>query len=291
MSHLSVLISGDEGEVDEVRALQLLADRGGDTITSRPLAILFGFSSHSRPSGRFVRLQARGLVDDRRSALQRVAAPVLAARRPPSTEEACDVPPSRYSPRPRGWSTAPASPRRAPRHARWLLWLDNHDQRRYRFEKRIVPVILALALLVPSAALAQSPSSVVRPVARAASFDKTNFVFDVGTASFAIHRYIYAPYQKDHIKGLKAKIKAAVAAAFAINRLKAACSIAQSGNSKLLKSIVRPLNAPTGQLATISSEVKRGDTSAVPSANNSLSALSGAAKGAGVPFKDVPASV
>lgn len=34
---LNVLVSGDEGEVNEVRALQLLADRGGDTITSRPL--------------------------------------------------------------------------------------------------------------------------------------------------------------------------------------------------------------------------------------------------------------
>src|SRR3954452_1846115 len=48
-SILNVLISGDEAEVNEVRALQLLADRGGNrTTSSRHLAALYGFSSHSR---------------------------------------------------------------------------------------------------------------------------------------------------------------------------------------------------------------------------------------------------
>jgi hypothetical protein len=62
---LNVLANGDEGEVNEVRALQLLADRGGSTITSRPLAVLYGFSSHSRVRPALVRLQRRGLVDER----------------------------------------------------------------------------------------------------------------------------------------------------------------------------------------------------------------------------------
>jgi hypothetical protein len=64
-SVLNVLMSGDEGEINEVRALQLLADRGGRTITSRPLAALYGFSSHSRVRPALVRLQGRGLVDER----------------------------------------------------------------------------------------------------------------------------------------------------------------------------------------------------------------------------------
>jgi hypothetical protein len=64
-SVLNVLVSGDEGEVNEVRALQLLADRGGGTVTSRPLATLYGFSSHSRVRPALVRLQGRGLVDER----------------------------------------------------------------------------------------------------------------------------------------------------------------------------------------------------------------------------------
>jgi hypothetical protein len=58
-------MSGDDGEVNEVRALQLLADRGGESVTSRPLATLYGFSSHSRVPSALARLQRRGLVDQR----------------------------------------------------------------------------------------------------------------------------------------------------------------------------------------------------------------------------------
>lgn len=64
-SVLNVLMSGDEAEVNEVRALQLLADRGGDTVTSRPVAKRYGFSSHSRVRPALARLQGRGLVDQR----------------------------------------------------------------------------------------------------------------------------------------------------------------------------------------------------------------------------------
>ncbi len=62
---LNVVASGDESEVNEVRALQLLADRGGSTITSRTTATLYGFSSHSRVRPSLVRLQRRGVVDER----------------------------------------------------------------------------------------------------------------------------------------------------------------------------------------------------------------------------------
>lgn len=64
-SVLNVLMSGDEAEVNEVRALQLLADRGGENVTSRPAAARYGFSSHSRVRPALVRLQGRGLVDVR----------------------------------------------------------------------------------------------------------------------------------------------------------------------------------------------------------------------------------
>jgi hypothetical protein len=62
---LNVLMSGDESEVNEVRALQLLADRGGATVTSRTLAGLYGFSSHSRVPPALERLERRGLVERR----------------------------------------------------------------------------------------------------------------------------------------------------------------------------------------------------------------------------------
>jgi hypothetical protein len=62
---LNTLMSGDESEVNEVRALQLLADRGGDNVTSRPIVTRYGFSSHSRVPTSLARLQRRGLVDQR----------------------------------------------------------------------------------------------------------------------------------------------------------------------------------------------------------------------------------
>jgi hypothetical protein len=62
-SVLNVLMNGDEGEINEVRGLQLLADRGGTNITSRPVAARYGFSSHSRVRPALERLQGRGLVD------------------------------------------------------------------------------------------------------------------------------------------------------------------------------------------------------------------------------------
>ena len=62
---LNLLMSGDEAEINEVRALQMLADRGGDTVTSRPVVSRYGFSSASRVRPTLERLRRRGLVDDR----------------------------------------------------------------------------------------------------------------------------------------------------------------------------------------------------------------------------------
>jgi energy-coupling factor transporter ATP-binding protein EcfA2 len=61
---INVLMSGDDSEVNEVRALQLLADHGGTrTLGSRRLASLYGFSSHSRMRPAVERLEGRGLVE------------------------------------------------------------------------------------------------------------------------------------------------------------------------------------------------------------------------------------
>jgi hypothetical protein len=62
---LNVLMSGDEAGVNEVRALQLLADRGGEIVTSRPVVTRYGFSSASRVRPTLERLRRRGLIDER----------------------------------------------------------------------------------------------------------------------------------------------------------------------------------------------------------------------------------
>jgi hypothetical protein len=59
------ILTGDEGEVNEVRALQMLADRGGHGVTSRPLLTRYGFASASRVRPALERLRRRRLVDQR----------------------------------------------------------------------------------------------------------------------------------------------------------------------------------------------------------------------------------
>ena len=88
-SVLNVLVSGDEGEVNEVRALQLLADRGGrhrhQPTAGHPLRLLqpLARAPGARASaGPRARRRARRHLVHRRSALQRVAAPLVAAGRP-----------------------------------------------------------------------------------------------------------------------------------------------------------------------------------------------------------------
>lgn len=64
-SVLNLLANGDTGEVNEVRALHLLADRGGRNVSGRGNFQLYGFSSHSRVLPAIKRLADRGLVDER----------------------------------------------------------------------------------------------------------------------------------------------------------------------------------------------------------------------------------
>lgn len=72
-----ILMSGDDGEVNEVnevRAVQLLADRRGDNVTSRPTATRYGFSSHSRVQPALERLRR---IADRRDGSWYIANPLF----------------------------------------------------------------------------------------------------------------------------------------------------------------------------------------------------------------------
>ena len=60
-----MLANGDESETNELRALNLLADRGGATVASRDLATRYGFTSHTMVQGALQRLRRRGLVEQR----------------------------------------------------------------------------------------------------------------------------------------------------------------------------------------------------------------------------------
>jgi molybdopterin-guanine dinucleotide biosynthesis protein len=62
---LDVLANGGEAEANEHRALFLIADRGGEKLTSRHLVGLYGFTSHARIPDAVDRLKRRGLIEDR----------------------------------------------------------------------------------------------------------------------------------------------------------------------------------------------------------------------------------
>jgi molybdopterin-guanine dinucleotide biosynthesis protein len=75
---VSLLGSGGEPEVNEERALFLLAERGGGSPTSREHVGLYGFTNHTMIIPAFERLRRRGLVEQRRGTW-RIVDPLFAA--------------------------------------------------------------------------------------------------------------------------------------------------------------------------------------------------------------------
>jgi hypothetical protein len=59
---MQILGAGDEGQANELRALFLLADRGGATLTSRANVALYGFTNASLILPAVERLRRRGLT-------------------------------------------------------------------------------------------------------------------------------------------------------------------------------------------------------------------------------------
>jgi hypothetical protein len=120
---------------------------------------------------------------------------------------------------------------------------------------------------------------------------KTKFVLHAGLAFGAFHRYIYKPFKAGKLgggllKNKKAKLKAALAAAFAYHEVKIALKDARS--SKLLSKALAPLLALQTKLSSMRSGLKRGDTSQVNSANAAAGQANSASSAAGQPIADQP---
>ncbi len=120
-------------------------------------------------------------------------------------------------------------------------------------------------------------------------FAKTKFALDAGLAFGAFHRYIYKPYKAGKLGGglfhnKKAKLKAALAAGFAYNRVKAALRAARG--SKILSKALAPLLALQTKLGSLRGGLKRGNTSGVETANADASQAGSASTAAGQPIQD-----
>jgi len=174
--------------------------------------------------------------------------------------------------------------------------------------------ILAVSLLVTLVALAgcgssgSSSSSSGSPGAGGAaqtsgaghtSLAKTKFVFHVGLAFGAFHRYIYKPLKNHSFTGAgglrKASIliKGALAAAFTYHELKLAAHDAQS--SPTLRKLVSPLTALATRIQGLGPGIRRGQASSseVDGANSQISTIGSQSKQAGQPIneRNPPASL
>jgi hypothetical protein len=153
-------------------------------------------------------------------------------------------------------------------------------------------LILVLAVAVAGCGSSHSSSSSSgATTAPHTSLAKTKFVLHAGLAFGAFHRYIYKPFRAGKLSGgllhgAGAKIKAALAAAFAFHEVRLALDDARS--SKLLSRVLSPLLALQTKLSSMESGLRHGDTSQVSAANAAADSAGSAARAAGQPISDQP---
>ncbi|MFG2632711.1 hypothetical protein ACGFX8_01730 [Streptomyces sp. NPDC048362] len=120
-------------------------------------------------------------------------------------------------------------------------------------------------------------------------FAKTRFVVNAGLAAGATYHWIVKPWKAGKFKkgahGRKrALVKAALAGAFAYNRLKAAQRNAKG--DPLLSKALAPLTAGIASLKDLPAKLRKGDGNAANSFDNVINQVKDAGKSAGAPVKD-----
>jgi hypothetical protein len=142
---------------------------------------------------------------------------------------------------------------------------------------------------------ATAANAAARPTATSSAqkqkFAKTKFVANAGLAAGATYQWIVKPYKKGKFKkgasGRKfALVKAAVAGAFAYNRLKAASKNAK-GDPTLSKAVA-PLSAGIAALKDLPSKLRKGKStdSVVGDFDDIINQVKDAGKGAGAKVTD-----
>ncbi|GGV61143.1 MULTISPECIES: hypothetical protein [Streptomyces] len=120
-------------------------------------------------------------------------------------------------------------------------------------------------------------------------FAKTRFVANAALAAGATYQWIWKPYKEGKFKkGAPHRrvtlVKAALAGAFAYNRLKAAVHNAQ-GDPTLSKALA-PLNTAIAGLKDLPAKLRKGDGSAAGAFNDTINKVKEAGRSAGAPVKD-----
>ncbi|MET7284790.1 hypothetical protein [Streptomyces sp. NPDC005573] len=166
-----------------------------------------------------------------------------------------------------------------------------------------VALTVCCALLAGTTACGSSEKTSTKEVAAAAAaatpspstsaerqkFAKTRFVANAGLAAGATYQWIVKPWKDGKFKkgahGRRlALVKAAVAGAFAYNRLKAAQRNAQG--DPLLSKALAPLTAGIDSLKNLPSKLRKGDEGAIGSFDSIINQVKDAGKSAGAPVNN-----
>jgi hypothetical protein len=154
-----------------------------------------------------------------------------------------------------------------------------------------VTVLLAVVVLALAGCGSKSSSTSNGAAPANTHLAKTKFLLHAGLAFGAFHRYIYKPYKSGKLGGglfhnPAAKVKAALAAAFAYHEVRLALDAARG--SKLLSRVLAPLLALQTKLSAMRSSLRHGDTSQVSAANSAADSAGSASSSAGQPISDQP---
>ncbi len=169
---------------------------------------------------------------------------------------------------------------------------------------RRITTCALLLVVVAALGIGASTASAAKPLSasstRAAAvcdtghvyFAKTKFLFHMGLAFGAFHRYIYKPYQAGAFKSgtpgrLKAGIKAGLAAAFIYHELKLACK--DANNSSLLRPLLTPIAAAVTLFTGLEQKLKGGSfgLNDLSGAGAAVNALGQKSKALGFPIQQV----
>ncbi len=176
---------------------------------------------------------------------------------------------------------------------------------RLRYFSVLAVALVALALVIAGCGSSSSSSASGGGVSASSTdtgasstptgtvhFAKTKFVFHVGLAFGAFHRYLYKPLRAGvfgkPLSHKAALVKAALATAFIVHELKIAYTDAQS--SPILTKLVSPLTALHDKVTAMVAGLKAGhyDPAQINSAQSDVASIASQAGGAGAPIKDLP---
>ncbi len=170
------------------------------------------------------------------------------------------------------------------------------------FGRRLVAVLLVMAALLVAGCGTKTVTStgsngqVTTQTVKNIHFSNTKFLFHMGLAFGAFHRYIYKPLRNGALRSgaphrIAALLKGGLAAAFIVHELRLAHDDALSSDQ--LRPLANKLDSVSSKLDGLVASLKNGSatTAAIASVSGATAAIGAAATGLGFPIKDIASNL